>query len=341
LDRVYHNLSFPETGYQHVASLLAAGSTFLGSFSDSMLQLSEAALRSELFEDSSKTDDDRIQYFSEKTGFWRQVTDDDCREVVDLLGENFKMVDLDLYKQLLALVEQAEDVRGHDVRHPFTQFGQRIVIKGVRDTAELYWQILFSQLILLVHMEFEFDQDAGEHPLHSRFDIGPVYRQMIQALQRLELVKWLARIEFSVALTKSERTSLSGSFSDSLSGSFSSSPSSGRRGVEETHVVTALEGSVGHLLGLGDLAGGELASNITVVITDICSSDSTIELDPAMIQCMLLKRERPDLSLELGPFASQDPFALYVQGRTFLALRDYETAASYFRRAAVGLSKLA
>jgi len=324
LDRVYHNLSSPETGYQDVAKLITAGANFLDSFSDGMLQLSEAALRSEIFEDSSKTDAERLQFISDKAGFWRQVTEEDCSHVIDLLGDNFKLVDLDLFDHLFNLVEQTEDPNGRDVRHPFTQFGQKLVIKGIQDTAELHWDILLSQLILLVHMEFEFDRD--EDALHHRFDIGSVYRRMILALKRLELIRWLAKSEFSVAMSKSERSSFSGS------------PTSSRRAVEETWVITALEGSIGHLLGLGDSAVVPMASNISDLITDICASDSTIELNPAIIQCMLLKRERPDLALELGSFANQDPFSVYIQGRVLFALRDHETAASCFRRAAVGLS---
>jgi nuclear pore complex protein Nup160 len=57
-----------------------------------------------------------------------------------------------------------------------------------------------------------------------------------------------------------------------------------------------------------------------------------------LLQCWLLKQERADLALELNPFADRDPFSTYVQGRVFLALRDYDTAAFYFRRAAIGLS---
>ncbi len=325
LDRVYHNLLAPGNGYHNIARLLTAASNFLDSFSDGMLQLCESTLRSELFEDSSKTDPERLQFISDKAGFWRQVSEEDCANVTDLLGDNFKLVNMTLYDQLFSLADQTDDANGRDVRHPFTQFGQKLSIKGIQDTAELHWQIFFSQLVLLVHMEFEFDQE--EDALHARFDVGSVYRRMIMALKRLELVRWLAKSEFSVALSKSERSSFSGS------------PTSSRRGFEETQVITALEGSVGHLLGLGDLSGGMLASHISDLITDICAPDGTVELDPAMIQCMLLKRDRPDLALELGSFANHNPFSAYVQGRVFLALREYATSASYFRKAAVGLSR--
>lgn len=369
LERVYHNAPSSQASsvfargsgiggasnianYEKVSRLLSAGASFVDSFSDGMLQTCEAALRAELFDDaSSKTDEERIQSLGDKAGFWRHLTEDECAQVIDILGDNFEDVDEATYHTLFSLfddVVQQQLQGGHDVRYPFTQFGQKLVVRGIQDTAELFWQILFRQLILLVHMEFELEDERVA--LHSRLDVGKVYTRLIDALKRLELVKWLSRTEFSVALKRSERESLSGSFSGgsfstAASGSFSAGSATGASNAgaatdeNPTQVVTVLAGSVGHLLGLGEQAGSvPLSSLLTDIIVDVCSARSTIELDAAMIQCMLLKRGRPDLSLQLGAFASDDPFSTYVQGRTFLALRNYDTAALYFQKSAVGLS---
>ncbi|EFX03513.1 hypothetical protein CMQ_441 [Grosmannia clavigera kw1407] len=328
---------------QKVSRLLTAGFTFLESFSDGMLQQSEAALRPELFEDSSKTDEERMQYLSDKAGFWRHLTEDECAQVVDVLGDNFEDVEESSYEELFSLLK---DVHTPDVRYPLSQFGRKLAIRGIQDSAELLWQVLFRQLILLVHMEFEVEDEKSV--LHSRLDVGQVYIRLVESLKRLELIRWLAKNEFSVALSRSARESLSGSFSASFSGSMSAtgsfsggSPSANRRGgggSEESQVVTVLEASVSHLLGLASLSGLPLASLLTDMIVEVCSTKNQVELDPTMIQCMLLKRERPDLSLQLGSFSNDDPFSTYVQGRTFLALRDWDTAAEYFKKAAVGLS---
>ncbi|KJR81719.1 nuclear pore complex protein Nup160 [Sporothrix schenckii 1099-18] len=340
---------------EKVSRLLSAGASFVDSFSDGMLQTCEAALRAELFDDaSSKTDEERIQSLGDKAGFWRHLTEDECAQVIDILGDNFELVDETTYRTLFSLfddVVQQQLQGGHDVRYPFTQFGLKLVVRGIQDTAELFWQILFRQLILLVHMEFELEDERVA--LHSRIDVGQVYSRLIDALKRLELVKWLSRTDFSVALKRAERESLSGSFSGgsfstAAGGSFTAGSAAGSTGgasnavasdENATQVITVLGGSVGHLLGLGEQAGSvPLSSLLTDIVVDVCSARSTIELDPAMIQCMLLKRGRPDLSLQLSAFATDDPFSTYVQGRTFLALRNYDTAALYFQKAAVGLS---
>ncbi|CAK7271943.1 hypothetical protein SEPCBS119000_004865 [Sporothrix epigloea] len=356
LERVYHNApmraGLPDK-YEKVSRLLAAGAAFVDSFSDGMLQQSEAALRAELYDDaSSKTNEERLQSLGDKAGFWRHLAEDECAQVVEILGESFEDVDEDTYRTLFSLfddiVQHQHQQIGHDVRYPFTHFGEKLVVRAIQDTAELFSQILFRQLILLVHIEFELEDERAA--LHSRFDVGQVYVRLIDALKRLELVKWLSRTDFSAALQRSDLESQSGLLSGTNGpgsgsvtvGSVTGGPVSGSSADENApQTITVLAGSVGHLFGLSELAGSvSLSSLLTDIVVDVCSARSTIELDPAMIQCMLLKRGRPDLSLQLGSLASDDPFSTYVQGRTFLALRNYDTAALHFQKAAVGLSAI-
>ncbi len=323
LDRVYHNIQSPDKDDEDVASLVSAGLNFIGNFSDNMLQLSKAALQAELFEDSAKSDDEQIQQFFDKAGFWRQITDQDCAEVVDTLGPGFRIVTPRLYEDLLDLFATPGETNGHELEHPFTHFGRKLALRAVQETADLHWQILFSQLILLVHMELEAEND--DEALHSRFDLGRVYRQLIVALRRLELIKWMVKTQIGVPVSKADRIS---------SGSFSSSTS--RRPNEEGYVITAFEGIAGHLLGPADPE--HLLLGLTDVAIDVCAPESPTELIPYLQQCWLLKQDRPDLALELSPFSDQDPFPTYIQGRVFLALRDYDTAALYFEKASLGLS---
>ena len=323
LDRVCHNLQVPGRDDQDVASLVSAGLNFIGNFSDNMLQLARAALQSELFEDSARPDDERIQQFFDKAGFWRQITDQDCSEVLEALGSNFRIVTSRLYQDLFDLVATPSDPNGHEFEHPFTHFGRKFALRTVQETVDVHWQVLFSQLILLVHMELEADND--EVALHSRFDLGRVYRQLVIALRRLELIKWMVKTQVSVSAAKSDRAS---------SGSFS--PTATRKTGDDVQIITAFEGLVGHLLGPADPE--RLQDGITNLAVDICAPESPTELLPYLHQCWLLKHDRPDLAAELSPFSSQDPFSTYIQGRVYLALRDFETAALCFEKASLGLS---
>lgn len=324
LEQIYYDpVADPET--DNVTALITAGLGLVENFSDAIMQQSNAALRLELFEESGKTDMDRIQRFFDESGSWRGISEEDASQVVETLGTEFRIVTPDLYRQLVELFEAPEDARVKEVRHPLTEFGRRIVVKSVQDTATLQWQILLSQLLLLVHMEYEYDEENEDSALHSRFDIGHVYRQVIEALRRLELVRWLVKTDITVpVLLRSERSS--------------NSPVVTKR-PDETRTITAFEAFVSHLLGLDDVDDEAVASSLTDVVIDICAPNSGIELSPALIQCSLLKRDRPDLALELSPFCTHDPFSVYIQGRVLLSLKDYTSAALSFKKAAVGMSK--
>jgi nuclear pore complex protein Nup160 len=326
LDRICHNLTASAVDEEPVYRLVSAGLAFVGSFSDGMWQLSNAALQAELFEDSSRTDEERIQAFSDKAGFWRQVSEEDCAQVVEVLGEKFMTVTPTVYQDLFASIAARDDAMSQEERRPLTELGRQLVVKGIQDAAELQWQILFSQLILLVHMEFEFDEES--EALHSRFDIGSTFRQLLDALRRLEHLRWLGKTEVRMPGSKSARSTLAPGPTTAV-----------KHATDDSVSITALEAIVGHLFGLTDAERQSLYSGVTDIIVNMCAPDSDTELLPHIHQCWLLKQDRPDLALELSPFCDQDPFSTYVQGRTYLALMDYVAAAGYFRKAAYGLSK--
>ena len=328
LELVCHNLAAPEKNREDIAALVQAGLTFLESFPDGMWQLSRATLLSQMFEDSGQTDEERLQFFSDKAAFWRQISEEDCASVVDSLGHNFRIVTPRLYEDLFDLVTADPDENSRELQQAFTKFGGKLIVRAIQDMAELHWQILFSQLILLVHMEFEFENEKDA--LHSRVDVGSTYRQIVDALRRLEHIKWMARTEISLPASRERSGSVSGSVSPA---------NSKRSNSDETHVITVLEALVGHLLGLPETDDQPLFTRITGMVTNLCAPDSDIEFLPHLHQCFLLKVDRADLALELSPFADQDPFSTYVQGRVFLALNDYDAAAFHFKKAAVGLSE--
>lgn len=316
LERLYHNLAAPDQGSSRQADLIGAGLTLVEGFPDNLVQLCNATLRPELFGESSKTDLERIQYFSDKAGFWRGITDDDAQQVVDTLDTNFSVVTNELYRKVLGLMVTPLDDKVRSPSHPLTEFGRKLVMTAAQEHMALQWKICFSQLILLVHMEFEFDNE--EDALHNRVDVGTVFRQLIATLKRLELLKWLSTTELAIPLPEHSLSPIS------------------KRG-EEVQIVTALEANVGHLLGFSGLTEEPLAVSITDLVTNLCSPNGDIEVSPSLIQCSLIKRDRADLALELEPFCDQNPFSIYIHGRVFLALKDFESASLNFRKAAIGM----
>ncbi|KAI1807651.1 nucleoporin Nup120/160-domain-containing protein [Daldinia bambusicola] len=332
LEHICHNPQAEFQGSGEVPTLVTAGTNFVEGFSDSMLQICHSVIRPEMLEESSKSDQERLQFVSDKTGFWRQITDEDAAQVTDALGSNFDLVTTELCDKVLATCNEIWN-SPHPTELPLTEFGRKVIVKATQDLVEVQWNVSFSQLILLVHMEFEFDRP--EDALHNRVEVGVIYRNLLIILKRLELLRWLVNTQLTASLTRADRSiSISNSFSDN-------SPAAPKRQPEEYRVLTALEGNVGHLLGVpepGAAPSGGLPSIIMHIAADLCAPASNVELQPQYIQCGLLIRDRADLAFELSPFCEQDPFSTYVQGRVHLALKDFTTAATYFKRAAYGMS---
>lgn len=324
MERLYHNLSKPEDGFESVATLISTGLGFLDALPDHVVQTCAAALRPEIFEETSRTDYERLQYLWDTTGFWRNVSEEDCAQVTENLGQKFDLVTSKLYNDVFSLLSSSSH---RSIRQPPTDFGRRLVVNAVQETIELHWKICLSQLLLLVHMEFDWDQE--EDMLNKRVDVGAVFRQCLDSLRRLELLRWLATTEITVPLhARVERTA-------SFSGD---SPVISKKPDDESQVVTAFEGNVGHLLGFPDAGTEPLATSITELVVGLCAADSDIEVSPTLIQCSLIRRQRADLADELTPYCEQTPFSVYVQGRVSLALRNFNSAAVSFRKAAVGMS---
>ncbi|KAI1436598.1 nucleoporin Nup120/160-domain-containing protein [Xylaria sp. CBS 124048] len=328
LERICFNPKARHAELSDVSSLIIAGQNFVEGFTDSMLHICQAVLRAELFEGAEKTNQERIQFFSDTAGFWRQISDEDCAQVTDILGPSFHVVTSNVYEDMVSTCNETWNPR-RPTEYLLTELGRKIIIKATEDIAALSWDVCFSQLILLIHMEFEFDKP--EDALHNRVNIAAVYRRLLQALGRLQLVRWLAGIQLPIPLSKTDIT-------NSMSGSFSAAT---KRPADGYKLNTALEESIGHLLDMSDIGPGHslaMSSIITKIATNICAVESDVELQPHYIQCALLVRDRPDLAVELTPFASQDPFSVYIQGRVSLALRDYSGAAMHFKKAAYGMS---
>jgi nuclear pore complex protein Nup160 len=188
--------------------------------------------------------------------------------------------------------------------------------------------VCFSQLMLLIHMEYELENE--EDALHNTIDICYLFSQLISALRRLELVRWLSRTEVTAPVVQHPNRF----------GASSSPAVSSKRAVEDVLVSTALEEAVAHSVGFSnDISWQDpLTHGITAIVKDLCAADSHIEIMPTLIQASLIKKDRADLALDLAPFCDDEPFSVYVQGRVALALGDFDTAAVNFRKAATGMS---
>lgn len=308
------------------ASLVAAAAAFRDTFSDGVLQAYDSALSAELFQDSSLGDSERIKLLYEKSNIEGQVSDDDLSQLERTLEDGLPGLTDRVYEILLASMAVTEDVTQKIERLPLTGFGKRTAVRGVQEIVNIYHKICADQLLLIIFIDIEIDQTQEGMNLETTL----IFRRLLAVLKQLEQFKWLAETRISVPLKKT----------DGAAGMEMGSNTS-KTADKSMQTYTVLEGCIGHLLGLEtpQSDGKDVSSLITHLLTSVCDSDCDLEIQPAVIQCFLLRNERVDLAMEFSRFCGQDPFSTYIQGRTYLAAGDFQIAALNFKKAAFGICK--
>lgn len=320
LERVWHNSSVLNPDTEHVATLISAAASFRDGFSNQLVYNCNSRLLDELFEEPSDIEPVRMREYYDICDFTRQISDEDYSQLVSNLGGSFKNITPQVYEALLEVMCATIDDDRRPQEHPLSEFGNRLVVKGVQEAVELHRSICLDQLMLLIFLEAEINhQEDG-----IAFDTAPIFHQLVTMLKRLEFIGLLSKRRISLTLSRGDRLS-------------SKDRVSAKRHIPDTETVTILEGVLRHLLGLDIHKGKTMSVALTDTIVQICAPDSEYEVPPTVIQCFLLKHERADLALEFARFAGHDPFSTYVQGRICLASGDEFGASTLFKRAAYGM----
>ncbi|KFY70900.1 hypothetical protein V499_08864 [Pseudogymnoascus sp. VKM F-103] len=305
-----------------LSNLISAAATFRENFNDMLQHSCKAQLAVQLFQDPSQTDSEHLQSFYDRCNFAGQIGDDDFEQLLAYFGGSFKNITLGSYEDLFRAMAGTEDMAAHLERYPLASLGRKVAVKGVQEIVELHQSVCFDQLVLLAFIEGEIDQQEEGMQL----DTAAVHRQLIAVLKHLEILEWLLKTQISISPLKTERSESIASISDAQK-------------PEEFKIVTVFEGTVNHLLGLAKDSDVSNLTALTKLLGRVCDPNSEIELQPALIQAFLLKTEHADLAVSFSRFCSQDPFSVYMQGRSALAVKDLSVAANYFKKAAFGLGK--
>ncbi|RFU30006.1 hypothetical protein B7463_g6309, partial [Scytalidium lignicola] len=307
LERMWHNPAVPLPDTEHVATLISTAASFRDGFSNQLLYNSNSRLLEELFEEPSDIEPVRMRSYYDMCDFTRQISDEDYAQLVSNLGGSFRNVTPQVYEALLEVMGASidEDRRLHE--HPLSEFGNKLVVRGVQEIVELH------------QAEINHQEDGID------FETTPIFHQLLIMLKRLELIGLLAKRQISLTSPRVDRLS-------------SKDKVMGKKHVSDTETITVLEGVLRHLLGLDVHKGESMSAVLTDTLIQICAPDSEYEMPPTIVQCFLLKHDRPDLAMEFARFAGQDPFSTYIQGRTYLASGDSFKASILFKRAAYGMA---
>jgi nuclear pore complex protein Nup160 len=325
LEKIWHNTEV-QSGTEHMTALVTAAAKFRRSknISHEMRHNFEAALLSELFEEPSTIDSVRMRAIYEKCDFANQIGQDEFDQLREDLQGSFTDVTPQVYEEIFRLMTSPEDIHMGQSPLPLTEFGNKLVIKGVQDTVELHRDICLDQLFLLILIEAEINHgDEG-----IGFDASSIFDTLIINLTRLELINWLASTQITLSLPKERSNSI-----------VDSTSSLTKKATSNFETVTALEGVLRHLFSHDVNREEPMSKIITETILQICDPDSQYELAPSLTQCFLLKHGRPDLAMDFSRFTLLHPFDVYILGRTYLATNDAYGAATLFKKAAFGIGK--
>lgn len=322
LEKMWYNISNRIPKYEQEQDLLFGATNFRNSLPEKFIYACSSLLREETLQEPSLTIKERMQEFYKKCDFANQIGDDEYDELLRNLGDNFE----DLTQQIYTITKflSPSQVTNKESSVLLTKFGNSLLVNGVQQIVQLHRSICFDLLILLVFIENEVNFDEG-----IRLDTVPIYNLLISTLARLELIHWLTSVQISLPIQRFESLSLS-----------LEQPNQVKKATFDTEILTVFEGVLRHLFGLDTKDGQKMSSAVTKLMVKICAADSGYEISPAVIQCFLLKHERPDLALEISQFAGCDAFSTYVQGRACLAVNEICTAARLFKKAAVGMGML-
>lgn len=310
LEKVWHS---NEESELLIARPLIAATAFRESFSDQFLHNCKTMLLEEIFLDPSLTVPSRMLAFYDKCDFSSQIGFDDFTRL-SADTQEFHGLTPEVYNVIVDLMNSPNPDRRIKAKQPLTEFGNKLMVKVVQETIELHRNICFDQLMVLVLIEGEVNNT--EEGIH--IETAAFYEQIITILKRLELLNWLASTQISLPITPTKKTDTS----------------STSTAIE---TITVLEGVLRHLFALDPRPHESMSSVITDAILQICAPDGDYELQTSVIQCFLLRHDRPDLAMEFSRFTESDPFSVYIQARANLASNDPITAAILFKKAAFGL----
>jgi len=292
------------------AALIEAAARFRCSFSDAQRLTCTEAVETELWQDVSHCLESRIQSMYDHCNFTDYVSDQQYRDLAVSLGGvgGFDGLDTDTFFAILQTLPDHVSERSHLVS---TACGRKALVTGAQEMINLHIRVLTDLLLLVVFVQIEIDPEEFSMP---SFDAGRVFDELVQKLQMLHVMRWLAT--HSAQHADRNSTLLQELFAKDIR------PQSTSHQPESA----ALSNSVCDLLKW--ITGG---------------NDSTITLDQISvnIQCSLLKAGDLALASSFLRYQPSTAWATYIHGRHALMNHDPSSAAVCFRKAAYNMSQSA
>ncbi|KAI9696536.1 MAG: hypothetical protein M1836_005555 [Candelina mexicana] len=317
-----------------VANLLHAATAFRRRFSASLHHLCDLTLLSELFQDPSYSVPDRMRSFYDRCGFVVHIGDDEYNQLVDT-SETFgglESLDTTTFRAALDALRQKPWKTDDDNKLWMTGVGARMLLRGAQETLHLYWDVLFSLLVLLVFLDVEVQVEDEEEDRTIQLDSATLYLRILSMMKETEVMKCLVKSRLSISQTGGN------ALSETIS-----------RQLRELQSIQQVPPTLFEYIYLYDwphpppqhqLRPQTMALAYSIKRT-ICPKNLTVHYDDEVtwIMCKMIVADNVDLALEFVRFLPNTSWATYLKGRLSLRRQDLSSAATYLKKAAFGLAR--
>lgn len=313
-----------------ICALIQTSTSFRSQFSPELSKDIRIAIDEELLQEAETPAPLRIIDFYERCNLADAISNETYEQLIAALEHTGGFTGLST-----ELVYAVLDTLPENTRHPksalrSTIFGSQVIIAGLQDAIMLGRQLVLDLLFLVIFLECEINQEDNQLP---ELDAPEVFVHLLDLLKDYEKSLWL------VSHVRKAPLELLGP---------GNAPNVARSGAEMLHdictSVTVLYDTVGKDIRPQPATDATQSFRLTETIEDVQSYLSGAEdmraVDgPVYIQCNLIAHDNIGLATDFLRFQPKTAWSTYVKGRLYVALSDFDLAATYFKKAAFPLGE--
>ncbi|KAL8998024.1 MAG: hypothetical protein Q9169_002864 [Polycauliona sp. 2 TL-2023] len=311
---------------EELSILIEGAAAFRKTFSANFQHDCHNLLSSELWQDPVYSVPDRIGNYYEHCGFAEEVTDSAIDGLKDALAPLGSFEGL-TSEHFLAIIKRLPHsmATAEDSGLVSTKMGLKVLVRGVQEMSNLYAQLLFDLLMVVVFIEVEAHEEVVSD---SNLNTSSVFMALTEQLKQYKITQWLGS-NFWASQNRPDN------------GPNENARSNKQVGVSMTVLESLFAADVRPQAGNGQLHSGFLTDAIQDLLLYISGGmEASMTLDQVLVfvQCNLLKQGNNDLASDFAQFQPSTAWAVYIRGRLHIQVGETAEAAMCFKKAAYNMA---
>lgn len=328
LEQIHFNKDQEDSS--EIATIVEGSSWLSKQLSHGFLLKFDQLVMAEVMDEPSMSILDRLQALATNSGIAEEVSDDIFDRLMDRMApddENMVLTTNDFLDPMEAMTQNTIGKRNADL---ITDYGVRTLTRATQETIRLNKSTLRDLLLLLLLNIAEYGTDPGDQPL----DLEEIFVQLIEKIRQYAVLEFL---NSNVRVTlKNRRRRLSVS---------ADSPGGAESSLKTSLALTLMESLL--ISGWSQDMHAPQEAPMAELITYwarwwIASTKLTTEFEifTAHVQADLIKHDDQLLAQEFLPYVALTGWSTYLKGRLYLSLENFQTAATFFKKASFALGQV-